>query len=245
MVSIARFGGGGISEPMFGYWEQNNPGFEDLAAYYAGTSMNLSGGDKPELVEAVTASHNYFHLFGAKPILGRTFGEAEDAPGKPRVLVMSYSLWRRRFGGDPSILGRIITLGGAGYSVIGILPQGFQPPAQRVQQRSSADAWVPLQADPSSTNEAGFLTVSGRLTPSVTLAEANARTAVVAKRYQETHAAAFRRDPRIQVDFMKQQLIGDVRPALLILLGAVGLVLLLACANVARLWYWRGRPLAG
>jgi len=97
--------------PMVSFWLQNNPGFEDLAAYHAGASMNLNGGDKPELVETVTASRSYFRLFGARPILGRTFTAEEDAPGGPRALVLGCGLWRR-LGADPAIPGKTIVLGG-------------------------------------------------------------------------------------------------------------------------------------
>jgi putative ABC transport system permease protein len=228
IVNVGRAGGGGISEPVFTYWEQNNPGFEDLAAYHSGASMNLNGGDKPERVASITASQNYFRLFGAHPLLGRTFAPAEDAPGGARVLVMSYGLWQRRFGADPSILGKTIALGGAPYAVAGILSPGFHsfPPA---------DVWIPLQADLNSTNQAGILTVSARLSGATTLTEANAWMNSLGKRYVETRQQQFRIDPRMQVALMQQQVTGDIRPALLILLGAVGLVLLIACANVANL----------
>jgi len=228
IVDVGRPGDGGVSEPLFAYWIQNNPGFEDLAGYHAGASMNLNGGDKPELVETVTASRSYFRLFGGRPILGRTFTAAEDSPGGARGLVLSYGLWQRRFGADPSILGKTITLGGASYAIVGVLSPSFRsyPPA---------DAWIPLQADPNSTNQAGVLTVAGRLSPGATLAEANPQLAVIDERYMETHSQRFRIDPRMRVAMMQQKVSGDVRPALLILLGAVGLILLLACANVANL----------
>jgi putative ABC transport system permease protein len=228
IVNIGRAGGGGISEPVFTYWEQNNPGFEDLAAYHAGARMNLNGGDKPALVNTITASRNYFRLFGARPLLGRTFTAAEDAPGGARVLVMSYGLWQRRFDADPSILGKTIALGGAPYAVAGVLSPGFHsfPPA---------DLWIPLQADPNSANQAGILTVSARLSGATRLTDANAWMAALGQRYVETRSQQFRIDPRTQVALMQRQVTGEIRPALLILLGAVGLVLLIACANVANL----------
>src|SRR5208337_2480266 len=170
----------------------------------------------------------YFRLFGAKPILGRTFAAEEDQPGGAHVVVMSYGLWQRRFGGVPSILGKTISLGGAPYTIIGILSPKFQsyPPV---------DVWMPLQADPSSTNQAHYLTVSGRLPSGKTLAEANAQMAVIGKQYAQAHPEQLGEDDKIQVVPMQQQMTGDVRPALLILLSAVGLVLLIACANVANL----------
>ena len=136
IVNIGRPGGDTAAMPMFTYWEQHNPGFEDLAAYLPGSSMNLNSGDKPEVVAATRSSRNYFRLFGANPILGRTFTAEEDQPRGPRVLVMSYGLWQRRFGGDPSILNRTIRLGGAPYTVVGVLSPGFIP-------YPSADLWMP------------------------------------------------------------------------------------------------------
>src|ERR1035438_2952088 len=127
IVSIGRSGGGTAAIPMFTYWERHNPGFQDMAAYLPGSSMNLNGGDKPEVVAATRTSRNYFRLFGANPILGRTFTAEEDQPGGPRVLAMSYGLWQSRFGGDPSILQRTIRLGGAPYTVVGVLSPSFIP----------------------------------------------------------------------------------------------------------------------
>jgi predicted permease len=228
IVDIARRGGGAISEPVFTYWEQNNAGFEDLSAYHAGASMNLNGGDRPELVETISASLNYFQLFGANPILGRTFTTPEDRPGGPRAMVLSYGLWQRRFGGDPAILSKTLMLGGAPYAIVGVLSPSFKP-------YPPADVWIPLQADPNSTNYASILTVSGRLAGGTTLAQANAQMAATSKRYIESHSQALKNNTEIQVTLMRQHITGDVRPALLILLGAVGLVLLIACANIANL----------
>ena len=230
IVNIGRRGSGqsNASVPMFTYWEQNNPGFGDLAAYLPGASMNLNGGDKPQLVAAMRSSRNYFRLFEANPILGRTFTAEEDRPGGPRVLVMSYGLWQRRFGGDTSILRQTIGLGGAPYAVVGVLSPGFI-------SYPAADVWMPLQADPNSTDQAHVLLVSARLPRGVSLAQANAQMAVIAKRYVQTQSRQLGNDDQIQVSPMQEQLTGNIRPALLILLGAVGLVLLIACANVANL----------
>ncbi len=229
IVNIARQGGGSNSVPMFTYWQQKNTLFEDLTAYdLTGTGLNLSGGDRPELVQGVHVSRNYFRLFGANPILGRTFTAEEDRPGGTHVVLMSYGLWQRRCGGVPSILGKTMTLGGAPYTVIGILSPSFQP-------YPSVDVWMPLQADPSSTNQAHTLTVSGRLPSGKTLAEANSQMAVIGKQYVQARPEQLGNDDKLQVVPMQQQMTGDVRPALLILLGAVGLVLLIACANVANL----------
>ena len=113
IVRISGPRGGSLSEPNYVYLAQHNPGLEDLSAYQASVRMNLNGGDRLELAEVIEASRNYFPLFGAHPLLGRAFTAAEDSPGGPRVLLVSYGLWQRRFGGDASILGRRVTLGGA------------------------------------------------------------------------------------------------------------------------------------
>jgi predicted permease len=229
IVNITRQGGGSASLPMFTYWQQNNSLFEDFTAYdLTALALNLSGGDRPELVQGLHVSQNYFRLFGANSILGRTFTDEEDRPGGLRVVLMSYGLWQKRFGGVPSILGKTITMGGAPFTIIGILSPGFQP-------YPPVDVWMPLQADPSSTNQAHTLIVSGRLPSGKTLAEANSQMSVVGKQYVQAHPEQLGNDDKLQVAPLQQQMTGDVRPALLLLLGAVGLVLLIACANVANL----------
>ena len=229
IVNIGRTGGGTAAIPMFTYWERNNPGLEDLAAYLPGGSMNLSGGDQPEVVAATRSSRNYFRLFGANPIQGRTFTAEEDQPGGPRVVVMSYGLWQRRFGGDPSILRQTIRLGGAHYSVVGVLSPGFTA-------YPASDVWMPLQADPNSTDQAHVLQVCARLPRGLGLAQATAQMAVVGKQYvQASSSPIVGNDGQIQVTPLQEQLTGKIRPRLLILLGAVGMVLLIACANVANL----------
>ena len=230
IANITRGGGGSASVMMFTYWQQQNLIFEDLTAYdMIGTGLNWSGGDRPELVQGVHVSRNYFRLFGASPILGRAFTAEEDQPGGAHAVVMSYGLWQRRCGGTLSILGKTISLGGAPYTVIGILSPKFQsyPPA--------VDVWMPLQADPGSTNQAHTLTVSGRLPNGKTLAEANAQMSIIGKRYIQAHPEQLGNDDKLRVAPMQQDMTGDVRPAFLILLSAVGLVLLIACANVANL----------
>ncbi len=226
LVSIARTTAN-ASIPMFTYWEQNNPGFEDLCAYQPGVAVNLESGDDPELLRITKASRGYFRLFGAHPLIGRTFREAEDQPRGSAVVVLSYGLWQRRFGGDPSLLGNAITLGSLPHTVIGILSPSFRP-------LLPSDAWVPLQADPNSTNQAHILMVSGRLPSGMMLTQANAEMRVIGKRYIETHPQ-LGADENLQVTPVQQRMTKDVRAPLFILLGAVGLVLLIACANVANL----------
>ncbi len=179
-------------------------------------------------MQALKVSRNYFRLFGANQILGRTFNAAEDLPGGASALLMSFGLWQRRFGGDQSILGKAITLGGASYTVIGVLSPHFKP-------YPAAEVWIPLQADPNSTDQAHILMVAGRLPRGTTLAQANSWMKVLGKRYVQAHPEQLGNDDKVGAVPMQERLTGDVRPALLILLGAVGLVLLIACANVANL----------
>ena len=230
IVSIGRPNGGGtVAIPMFTFWDRHNPGFENLAAYLPGSSLNLNSGDTPEAVSVTRSSQNYFRLFRANPIMGRTFTVEEDRPEGPHVLVMSFGLWHRRFGGDPSILNQTVRLGGAAYAVVGVLSPSFIP-------YPSADVWIPLQADPESTDQAHVLTVSARLPRGLSLAQATAQMAVVGKQYvQSASNPLVGNDGEIRITPLQEQLTGNIRPRLLILLGAVGLVLLIACANVANL----------
>jgi len=232
IVNIGRSGPGadyGNCLPMFAFWQQNNPGFEDLAAYReAPNQVNLTGGDRPELVQALRVSRNYFRLFGANPILGRTFSATEDQPGGPNSLLISFGLWQRRFGGDALILGKAIALGNRSYTIIGVISPRFVP-------YPAAEVWIPLQADPASTDQAHILAVSGRLPRGTTLAQANSWMKVLGKRYVQAHPEQLGNDDQVGTIPMQQGLTGEDRPALLLLLGAVGLVLLIACANVANL----------
>ncbi|HEV2349694.1 MAG TPA: ABC transporter permease [Terriglobia bacterium] len=229
IVDIFRRDGTSDSLPMFNYLRQDNPCFDDLAAYgLQASSINLRGGDRPELVQALKVSVKYFRLFGASPILGRTFTADEDQPGGAMALVMSYGLWQRRFGGDPAILGKTLTLGGAAFPVVGVL-------SPRHKLYPPTDVWIPLQADPNSTDQAHFLMVTGRLRSGTTLAGANAEMAVVGKGYAQARPEQLGKDDKLKVIPTQEEMTGDARPALLMLLGAVGLVLLIACANVANL----------
>ena len=228
-VSIGRPRDGIASVSQFSFWQRNNPGFDDLAASLPTNSLNLNGGDEPELVSAVRVSRSFFHLFGAHAILGRTFSAAEDSPGGTRALVLSYGTWQQRFGGDPAIVGHAIRLGGAPATVVGVIEPGFLA-------YPAAEVWLPLQADPQSRDVAHVLQVFARLPAGTTLAQANAQMAAIGKRYVQVMAATVSRgDDRVLVLPEQERLTGAIRPSLAILMGAVGLVLLIACANVANL----------
>jgi predicted permease len=217
-----------ISIPQFMIWREQTQVFQDFAAYQEmGPGLNLTGSDRPELLKAIHVSADYFRLFGAPLAMGRTFSAEEDRPGGPRVAVVSNGLWRRRFGEDRSLVGKPILLGGEPYVVIGVLGPGFasEPPAE---------IWLPLQADPNSTNHAFTLRGSARLRPGITLEAANAQMKVCAEQF-------LRKFPRLtglegrRVEPLHDVVVNDVRLALFLLLGAVTFVLLIGCANVANL----------
>jgi putative ABC transport system permease protein len=203
--------------------------FDAIAAYdFAGPGLNLSGGDRPEQIKGIHVSEGYFRVFGAATEIGRTFSRQEDAPGGPRVVVMTHKLWTSRFASDPQMVGRSIALNGDAYTVIGILPPRFrsEPPA---------DVFIPLQADPNSTNHGHYLSVAAHLKPGATIQSARAEMRVLGAGFRKENPKWMGDDEQAGVYGMLDIAVGDVRPALLILLGAVALVLLIACANVANL----------
>ncbi len=229
IVVISRADGGfNSSIPKFMFWKERARLVSDMNASDAGTGKALAGGDVPEQAIGQRVSAAYFALFGAAPAVGRLFTEAEDRIGGPKVAVLSHRIWERRFGSDGSVVGRRLTLGGEGYTVIGVLSATFEP-------YRPADVFLPLQADASSTNQAGFLGVTARLRPGVTLAAANAEFATIANEWERSNPRWLRDSAGLAVRPLEVLLVGDVRPALLMLSGAVILVLLIASANVAGL----------
>jgi len=220
--------GNSTSIPKFNAWKKNDV-FESMAAYdFLGPGLNLGGGDRPEQVKGIHVSSEYFRVFGAAPALGRTFTAEEDVPNGPKVAVLSHQLWKNRFGADAQIVGRPIDISGEPTTVVGILPESFQsdPPA---------DILIPLQADPNSTNQGHYLRVAGRLKPGVTLVAAKAQMKIAGEQFRRANPKWMDKNEGVSVIPLQDAEVGDVRPALLILLGAVGCVLLIACANVANL----------
>jgi predicted permease len=215
--------------------------FEDLALTH-GFSANLAGGDTPERVDAVQTTSNLFTLLGARPLLGRFFLPEEDAPDRPQTVVLSHSIWQRRFGSDPNVLGRAITLSGDSYTVVGVLPRDFSlgyevmPTVSAVQQ---PEFFVPLALSAKEMESQGDenYNVVARLKPGATVERAQTELDVVASRLAQQFPGYYppSRAFRLSVRPLLEQVVGDVRPALLMLLGAVGFVLLIACANVANL----------
>ena len=215
------------SIPKYFAWRQNQV-FEAMSIYdFGALAMNLGSGDPPQPVKAVHVSGEYFKVFGVSPLMGRTFNDSEDVPKGPAVAVIGYDLWQR-LGAAHDILGRTIMLNAAPYVVVGILPAGFQPDPE-------ADLWLSMQADPHSANQGHYLNIAGRLKPGVSVPSAQAQMKVVGEQFRKANPKWMDDKESVAVVPMREATTGDVRTALLVLLGAVAMVLLIACANVANL----------
>jgi putative ABC transport system permease protein len=226
-----------VSYPNFADWRDESKLFEEMATY-AYTGIPLTTGEYPEPVMGMLASGNLFSLLGVNPMLGRAFTQEDDTPdlGNP-IIVLSHNLWQRRFGSDANIVGKTIIVSSHRLTVIGVMPPGFEFPLQ--YQRGGTllpkvDAWVPLRIDPKSREGRGarHLMVIGRLKPGVTLKQAETELNVVARRLEQEYPST-NKDASVKLIELRKQIVGDVRAPLLALFGAVGFVLLIACANVA------------
>jgi putative ABC transport system permease protein len=219
-------------------WRDQNGSFESMAAYDDHLcDGNLTTGAEPvRLDRCAEVSANFFSLLGIQPALGRSFLPQEDAPGAHGVMILSDGFWRRRFGGSPEILGKSVRLDNAEYTVVGILPGNFLYPSQL-----QPDAFVPLPlpAKPDwSQRESDDMSVLARLKPGVPLEQATAELQTVTQSLTPQYPQAVAENlagAEVQLLPLHQRLVGDTRPALLVLMSAVGLVLLIACVNIANL----------
>jgi predicted permease len=208
-----------------------NQTFEAMAAY-TGTSAALSGAESSEQITGVLSSGDIFSVLGTRPLMGRLLEAGDERPGGSNAVVISHGLWQRRFGGDPQIVGRVIKLDGREREIVGVTPAdfGFE------FVTDAADFWTAIDPaeGPYKSRGSIFLDIIGRLKPGVSVEQANADARVVgsrlAEQYQESNAGV-----GFRLAAAQEELVGDVRPTLLVLLGAVGFVLLIACANVANL----------
>src|SRR5256714_541214 len=212
-------------------WQKQASAFTGIAAM-AERSFNLSGIGEPERLEGRRVSANLFELLGVQALLGRTFVPDDDRPGT-HVVLLSHSLWQRRFGSDPSVVGGALALNGESYTVVGVMPQFVQLPGF---ENRNDQLWVPIALPPEEAAQRGnhFLEVVARIKPGIALKQAQAEMETIAVRLAKEYP---RYNARIgaTVTPLHEEVVGDIKPALLILLGAVGFVLLIACANVANL----------
>jgi putative ABC transport system permease protein len=231
------------SVPRFMAYRALTGTFQDVTAYdwNGGSGVNLGVAGSLEQVRGEHVSEAYFRLFGARFILGRPFSTDEDRPGGGRVTVLSGGLWQRRFGGDPNIAGKTILLGGEPYTVLGVTSPAFTPAPE-------ADLWLPLQADPNTTSHSFIIYCAARLRQDVSLAKARAALRAAADKFRRKYPASIGPKSTFTAQPLIENVTGDVRPALLVLLAAVGCLLLIACANVANLLLaralGRGREIA-
>ena len=218
-----------VSAANFMDWREQNHVFEGVAAV-GRASFNLTGVGEPEMVEGRRVSANLFRLLGVEPQLGRAFLPEEDAPGAGRVVILSHGLWRRHFGSQPGIAGKALTLNCQSYTVVGVMPQDFQFPSRQDEM------WVPMAFSSEEAANRGNNTyeVVGRMKPGVSLVQAQAEMNTLAARLRQQYPDVVKSDATVIVS-LHEQVVGDIKQALLVLLGAVGFVLLVACANVANL----------
>ncbi len=208
---------------------QQNEVLEGIGAYTGGGAI-WSGRGEPERIAAPAASANFFSVLGVEPVIGRSFMPHEDKPGSQRVTMLTYGMWQRRFGGDPNIVGQSLTLNGDDYTVIGVLPASFQFAFR------AGDLWriyQPTQQQQERRYMHGTNLI-GRLKPGVTAEQAQRELSIIAGRIEHDHNGSHA-GTGLKIVPLHEQVVGQVKPILLVLLGAVGFVLLIACANVASL----------
>ena len=220
-----------VSAPDYIDWKEQNSVFQNVAAFNAnsGLGLNLSGAGHPARISATSVTGNLFSVLGVPPALGRSFLPDEERPGSAPVCILSDGLWRRRFGSDPKILGKAVTLNGEMWTVVGVMPTGFRFP-------QSVDLWVPamVRSTARTKHAQHYLGVIARLKPGLSLDHAQAELDALARRmelqYPETNAGL-----GIRLVPLRTQITGNIRPALLVLFGATAFVLLIACTNLANL----------
>lgn len=222
-------------------WREQNRVFAQMAIYAPSRRFNLSLGDQPERIFGAAVSSSLFELLGVRPIQGRAFSSEEEQPGNDQVAVISHNLWQRHFAADPNTVGRTITLDGNTYTIVGVMPQGFQFPGGsgtvlRIFTPETAELWVPLalDADILAQRSAHSLYAIGRLKPGISVAQATAEMDAIQQRLEQQYPT-FYVGSHVKIVPLAEQIVGAARRPLLVLWGAVAFVLLISCANVANL----------
>ena len=219
-----------VSAPGFLEYQRSTKMYDSMGAFTGFRApQNLTSGDTPERVRCILASSGFFPTLGVQPALGRWFLPEEDAPGNNRVAVLSHALWQSRFASDPNVLGRKLTLDGADYEIVGVMPQGLRMP-------STAELWIPIAFMPEQQDaRIEYLSVIARMKAGVTLAQAQAELDSIAEAIRRQFNVASADNFTLTSASQRELTVGDIRSPLLILTGAVGFVLLIACTNLANL----------
>ncbi|MCA1615988.1 MAG: ABC transporter permease [Acidobacteria bacterium] len=224
----------GFSYPRFTFLREQQKDFEAIAAYTT-RSFNVVGPDGPVRVQGAHISEDFFRATGVAPRLGRAFSPEETQAGAPPVVILGHELWQNRFGGNPDLVGQSVTSDGRAYSVVGVMPAGFKLFDETI------DLWVPRVNETNFLNPqqiqrgATYLAVIGRLKPGVGLEQANAALGVISRQYQQAFPGNSDAPNGMGAGSLQEYLVGNIRPTLLLLSGAVACVLLIACLNVANL----------
>lgn len=229
LVTVLHYGTGPVGTANYIDWRDQSRSFEAMggADYW---SPNLTNSDPPEHLSALKVTQNLLPLLGVPPLLGRLFIPGEDRLGAEHETILSYKLWQRRFGGDPGILGKQITLDGGAYTVVGVMPPAFK---FAPFWATHAELWAPDAFGDSIHDRGGnHLRVFARLKRGVTLEQARAEMAAISGRLERQYPATNR---GVVVTPLKENVVGKIETPLLMLLGAVGFVLLITCANVAHM----------
>src|SRR5262245_53498825 len=216
--------------PHYPYWQAQSQAFEHLVAYES-RRIDLTGQGEPERLEGRSITANLFPALGVAPQVGRAFAPEDERPEAARVALLGHAFWQRRFGGDPAIIGQALTLGGQSRMVIGIMPPGI-----RSLLLNEADVWLPLELNERQESSDGAIKnilVVGRLKPGFTPEQARTELDQLSQRWEQNTGLVFRTEATVTP--LSEKLVGNLRRGLLALFGAVALVLLIACANVANL----------
>src|SRR5919205_74500 len=220
------------SAPNFNDWRTQARSFEGMAAFTYNAATLTDGGGEPERVPAAYTSANFFQVVGVGPALGRGFLPEEETTGKNRVVVISHGLWQRRFGASPQALGQTLNLGGNPYTIVGVAPADFKSP---VRGPKPPELWLPLVFNFDNTRRrSDYLNVVGRLRPGATVEQAQAELSALAARLEQEYPST-NAGWTVKAQPLHEKVVGNVRQALWVLMGIVGFLLLIACANVANL----------
>jgi predicted permease len=230
LVILQERGSAGASYPNFADWRAQSKVFDSISAVRGNENYNFTGAGEPERVQGRIVSAEFFSTLGIEPVLGRDFVAEEDRPGAAPAAILSYGFWQRRFGADRGVIGKQLTLNNQSFTVVGVTPANFQYGAE-------ADVTVPIGLSAERFRKRGAdpgVDVVARLKPDVSQGQAEAELNLIAERLEQQYPES-NKGRRVLLTPLHESFVGDVRQPLLILLGSVGLVLLIACANVANL----------